>query len=96
MSVCAGHLGKERRRAVNGSPPGGVLDQVVAEEARQTSQAQANSEGLLGAFGREPCENGLQLPTPEDLPPHPVGSMESEWAIVEAAAQTCGSKVAGD
>ena len=43
--------GKERSRAVNLSSPGGELDQAAGEEAGQTSQAQANSEGLLEMSG---------------------------------------------
>ena len=58
------------------SLPGVELDQVLGEEAGQTWQLQANSDSLLGMSGFGPYENGLQLPPPEELQPHPGGNGE--------------------
>ncbi len=51
-AVCLGHLGEERSRAVNRSPPGGVLDQTAWEAAGQIWQTQRCSEGELGMSTR--------------------------------------------
>ena len=44
-------MGKERSRAVNWSPPGDELDQVVGDEAGLSREAKAKSLGLLGTSG---------------------------------------------
>lgn len=53
------------------------------EGAGQTWQAQTTCEGLLGTFGRVPCEKEFPLPPPAELRTHPgeAGDIESEWAM---------------
>ncbi len=43
------------------------------EEAGQTRQTQAYYKGLLGTFGRIPCQRDLQLPPLAELRPDPKG-----------------------
>ncbi len=91
-AICLGHSGEERGGAVNWSPPGGELDPMVGEQAGQTRQTQAYCKGLLGTFGRIPCQRDLQLPPPAELRPDPEGGWRY-W--VDAASRSCGRKVSG-
>ena len=58
-------------QAVNWSPHGGELDQVLGEEAGEIKQPHRESLLEMSTWG--PCENGFQLPHPEELQPHPGG-----------------------
>lgn len=97
-AICFGHSGEERSRAVYWSPPGGELDKMAGEAARQTWKTQTNCEGELGEFGKGPIDlEELFLCRSYSLIPTETWDMEAEWglfkaSIVGVAASRCGWK----
>ncbi len=91
-------LGKETRRAVNGSPSIGKLNKMtgVWKLLDRLEETKANHLGEMGMFDRGSCLEGLQLSAPEGLLLDPkkgwrhgvrVGFVQSLycwiWAIAE-------------
>ena len=63
-----------KSRAVNRSPPGGELDQWPGRKPDGPDRTERVVRVCWERLAEEPVKNGLQLPPPEELQPHPGGS----------------------